>query len=304
MAPGTVPMAAPALQRIVVGVDGREGGRDALALASLLQRAGGGELVAVHVYQYDRSVPSDDPDDLEASLRAELTADLERELADAGLTARAVIACDRSAARALHAAAEREHADVIVVGSSHRAGAGRILAGDDAVATLHGAPCAVAVAPRGHASAPRALTTIGVGYDGSPEAHLALEFAATLARAADARVLCTTVVSQAAPPPLGAGLVRGGPAARRESMEIGQALVDRAAAELGERGAADLAVGDTGRVLTERSGNVDLLVVGSRAQGPVRRVLLGSTSTDLLRDAPCPVLVLPRGARVPTHHAR
>lgn len=92
MAPGTVPMAAPALQRIVVGVDGREGGRDALALASLLQRAGGGELVAVHVYQYDRSVPSDDPDDLEASLRAELTADLERELADAGLTARAVIA--------------------------------------------------------------------------------------------------------------------------------------------------------------------------------------------------------------------
>jgi len=34
--------------RIVVGVDGREGGRDALALATLLQSVGGGELLAVH----------------------------------------------------------------------------------------------------------------------------------------------------------------------------------------------------------------------------------------------------------------
>ena len=39
--------------RIVVGVDRRQGGRDALALATLLQGVCGGELVALYVYPYD-----------------------------------------------------------------------------------------------------------------------------------------------------------------------------------------------------------------------------------------------------------
>jgi nucleotide-binding universal stress UspA family protein len=38
---------------IVVGVDGREGGRDALALAERLKSVFGGEVIAVHAYQYD-----------------------------------------------------------------------------------------------------------------------------------------------------------------------------------------------------------------------------------------------------------
>jgi nucleotide-binding universal stress UspA family protein len=43
----------------------------------------------------------------------------------------------------------------------------------------------------------------------------------------------------------------------------------------------------------------DLLVVGSRAGGPVARLLLGSVSSEVVRRATCPVLVLPPGARVP-----
>ena len=39
--------------KIIVGVDGREGGRDALALAARLASLFGGELVAVHAYPYD-----------------------------------------------------------------------------------------------------------------------------------------------------------------------------------------------------------------------------------------------------------
>ena len=37
-------------------------------------------------------------------------------------------------------------------------------------------------------------------------------------------------------------------------------------------------------------------MTGSRGYGPVRRLMLGSTSTRLVREAPCPVLVLTRGA--------
>ena len=40
--------------------------------------------------------------------------------------------------------------------------------------------------------------------------------------------------------------------------------------------------------------NVDLLVLGSRAYGPVRRALAGSVSSGAVRHAPCPVLLTPR----------
>jgi ABC-type sugar transport system substrate-binding protein len=39
--------------KIIVGVDGREGGRDAVALAARLASLFGGELVAVHAYPYE-----------------------------------------------------------------------------------------------------------------------------------------------------------------------------------------------------------------------------------------------------------
>jgi nucleotide-binding universal stress UspA family protein len=38
---------------IVVGVDGREGGRDAISLASRLALVAGGELVALRVIPFD-----------------------------------------------------------------------------------------------------------------------------------------------------------------------------------------------------------------------------------------------------------
>jgi nucleotide-binding universal stress UspA family protein len=40
--------------------------------------------------------------------------------------------------------------------------------------------------------------------------------------------------------------------------------------------------------------DVDLLVLGSRAYGPVRRALAGSVSSGAVRHAPCPVLLTPR----------
>ena len=36
--------------------------------------------------------------------------------------------------------------------------------------------------------------------------------------------------------------------------------------------------------------------MGSRNYGPIRRVMAGSTAIELMRLAPCPLLVLPRGA--------
>jgi len=47
---------------------------------------------------------------------------------------------------------------------------------------LTGAPVAVAIAPHGYAAADTGLTTIGCGFDGSPESHEALAWAHGLAR--------------------------------------------------------------------------------------------------------------------------
>jgi nucleotide-binding universal stress UspA family protein len=40
--------------------------------------------------------------------------------------------------------------------------------------------------------------------------------------------------------------------------------------------------------------DIDLVVAGSRGYGPIRSVLLGGVSRQLVDEAPCPVLVVPR----------
>ena len=57
-------------------------------------------------------------------------------------------------------------------------------------------------------------------------------------------------------------------------------------------------VGPPADELLAFADEVDLLVVGSRRHGPLRRLLLGSTSAYLARTAPCPLLVLPRSPRL------
>jgi nucleotide-binding universal stress UspA family protein len=53
--------------------------------------------------------------------------------------------------------------------------------------------------------------------------------------------------------------------------------------------------GLTGEELAELGDEVDMLVAGSRGYGPVKRLVLGSTSEYLERRARCSLLVLPRG---------
>jgi nucleotide-binding universal stress UspA family protein len=56
--------------------------------------------------------------------------------------------------------------------------------------------------------------------------------------------------------------------------------------------------GSPGAVLCARAEalNADVVVVGSRGRGAIRRVLLGSVSTYVVHNAPCPVLVIRAGS--------
>jgi nucleotide-binding universal stress UspA family protein len=168
---------------------------------------------------------------------------------------------------------------------------------------LNHAPCPVAVAPDGYRDQDHGaggVRQVAIAYDGSPEAQHALEVAASFARGAGARLRVVTAVNSAAagiypPPPLDvASYEELGRIAREEA----RGRLDDAIAALGPDVAAEGAVldGDIVAMLVEDAKADDLLFAGSRAKGPLRRVLVGSVSAHLLREAPCPVVVVPRAS--------
>jgi nucleotide-binding universal stress UspA family protein len=279
---------------IVVGVDGRDGGRDALSLAGRLALVGGGELVAVRALPFDYYATRAGAPPYASIAEHDAKAEVEADLRTAGLEADVRILSETSPARALHRVAEREHADLIVVGSTHHGRAGRVFAGDDAAAALHASPCAVAVAPRGLAGREwKAVGRIGVGFDGGPEAGQAFALALGLARESGASIHVRSVV--ATPIPYADFTAydddwteRALAAARTDLAEL--------LADVDVDVTSDTKVGLAVDELAALSTEVDILVLGSRAWGPVRRIVLGSTAARLSHEANCPLLVLPRGA--------
>jgi nucleotide-binding universal stress UspA family protein len=239
-------------RRILVGYDGSEGGRDALALARRLASIEGAELVLVAALEYDPlATPADAYERAVEKAEGRLSSSAREILGETPFALRTFGGAP--APLVLTEFAERERADVIVLGSTHREGLGRVLPGSVGERVLHGrAPCAVLVAPSGFAGRERLeIATIGVGYDGRSEAGHARKVATALA--AD----------------LGASV---------ETITVGE---DE---------------GDPAEVLAARSRDLDLLVVGSRGYGPVRQVLIGGVSAELMRRAACPVLIVPRSA--------
>jgi nucleotide-binding universal stress UspA family protein len=72
--------------------------------------------------------------------------------------------------------------------------------------------------------------------------------------------------------------------------------LESAVASFGPEVEAEFKVGDPAHILTEASEQLDLLLVGSRGYGPMHAVMVGGVAGRLVREAACPVLVLPRGA--------
>ena len=221
------------------------------------------------------------------SAAAEEAAALARVLADAAGSARISevrVPDGESVGRGLHDAAVEQGADLIVIGSSSRGLLGRILAGDDVTTTLRCAPCAVAIAPRGFTASAGGLQRIGVGYDGSPQAQAALAAARALAGdGTEIRALGIATPPQGLVTPLGVSAVA--------AIEAKREQIERCIGELDGGVEGNVVDGIAHQRLAELSGEVDLLVVGSSQRGKVGRVLLGSTSETLSRQAACPLLV-------------
>lgn len=284
---------------IIVGVQDSDRSIDAVAFARGLASAARARLILATAYPHDGLPSQALYPDLDWPLRdgaEHLLARMRAQTPDVETETRAI--ADSSAARALHALAEREKATLIVIGSSHRGSIGRVLAGTTAERLLHGSPCPVAVVPRSHGRQPGAIRSILVAYDGSAEAKAALRAAMTAGRALSAAVRVVRVLEPASIAALNmtaaSGYITPAEEIEREAREAFEA--DIAALPNHERLLAEFVVGDPADELAERSHAADLLVTGSRGYGAMRAVLLGSLSGHLVRAAACPVIVVPRGA--------
>lgn len=283
---------------LIIGYEDTDGGADALALGSQLAEALDARPLVVQAVAAPEPVLTSP--ELTAALKRIAEGRLETALSRLPeLEADAEPVASTSAARALHELAEERKAVAVVVGSTDRGPFGRLVPGSTADRLLHGSPCAVAVAARGYGREDVRPLRVAVAYDGSAEAALALDAGERIARRCNSTLTVLTVVgmTNAYYAPAGgatvpiAELERGKERQARDELDKGIARVSPGLPVHGR-----LLHGAPGQALVEVSEDFDLIVVGSRGYGPLRRTLLGSTSRRLFGGSRCSVLAVPRGS--------
>ena len=289
---------ARVIERIAVGIDGFDEGRDAAALGATIARETGAELLLVAVHPDPLVVL---PRELGwTGLRRRAEAVL-RETRDAiAPGARIDVETDWSVPRALERVVKREQRDLLVLGSSRSGPDGSVRIGKRTRQLLCHSTCALAVAPRGLSARPvRELARVGVGYDGGPESNAALAVAGSIAQAVGAQLRVRGVVDDRLP------AVGWSHLERERVKTMWDEILEPELRSLGDEAqraaeattvAAEVEVlrGRPADALLELADQVDLLVIGSRRWGTVARVLLGSTGEALMHDARCPIMVVPR----------
>jgi nucleotide-binding universal stress UspA family protein len=192
-----------------------------------------------------------------------------------------------------------------VLGSTTRGPIGRVLPGSTAERVVHGVGCPVAVVPHGYQAPIAGRWTIGAAFIPTDDGREALRTAAALAGATRARLRAISVLNPHIADRQASGMHAqqhhegGGADDRRGTMvrEAEQTMLDELSALQDASGAeSEVLLQDAADGLVAASAHLELLVMGSRAYGPLHAVMTGGVSRRVLARASCPVLVLPRGA--------
>jgi len=137
-----------------------------------------------------------------------------------------------------------------------------------------------------------------VGIDGSAHSARALEWAIKQGARQHAPVTVITVNSVPASPWSGNPVILAqDPAVLENLRQDAEELTAKATSQLGEARPESVSVrainGFPSKELIDASHDADLLVVGSRGAGGFARLLVGSTSDQVVHHAHCPVVVVP-----------
>ena len=186
-----------------------------------------------------------------------------------------------------------EVGSLIVVGAAERKGPLAGVLGGTALATVRRAPCPVLVLRGDRTWQPRQVL---FAVDLSPVCSDYFEAGATVARQ-----ICGGRA------PEGELLFVLSPEERARSFQFDDEQVERMVREELHRFAEvhrpcwhglreRVAVGGAAAEVVRRAAQADLVVAGTRGQSGLQRLLLGSAATDIVRDAPCSVLLVPPAA--------
>ena len=155
---------------VIAGVDGRERSRDVIVLARRIAAMLEAQLLAVYVFPIGELAGylqgGSGPEVRRLLAEAEDVAHARvRELASEMEVDEVRLRTASSAAAGLHSSAVEEDTQLIVLGSSERAGLERVFPGPTATRLLSGSPVAVAIAPVGYADRQPDEGAVGCGYD-------------------------------------------------------------------------------------------------------------------------------------------
>jgi nucleotide-binding universal stress UspA family protein len=283
--------------KVLIGYDDSHEGEDALGLGFTLSEVlDATPIVATIVSERPHGVDVSEFDAAVSEFCEPLFAKARKRMNGREMTGRPVVYS--SVAGGIYDLADWEEPSAIVIGSTRHGKAGRVQVGTVGGALLSGIHCSVAVAPRQYAQQGGGLDLIGVAVDGSPESWRALYGAAHLAELAGATLRIIRVMGK--PHYVLGGLLSPlGPDEYREYKErewgrVYENALERISDEITTEPV--LLHGEPAEALTDGATDLDLLVLGSRGYGPVKGTLLGAVSTRVMAAAPCPVLVVPRGA--------
>lgn len=292
--------------RVVVGVDGSPGSREALVYAVEAASRRGAELEVVTSYALElyylggaageASAVSGVRDDVRASAKAVLTDLLDEPALAAqaeGLTVR-LLARQGPPAQSL---VERSAgADLLVVGSRGRGAVRSLLLGSVALHCATHAACPVAVVHPAATTSGQRLPRVVVGVDGSEASQLALAAAVEEAVGLGAELLVVSgfLLGDVWPDVTTVSLptveqMRAPIQARNEAM-LAEVLAARSGPAPEVR--IEVVEGPSAEILVNRSEIADLLVVGSRGRGALRGLMLGSVALHCVMRASGPVLVV------------
>jgi nucleotide-binding universal stress UspA family protein len=221
-----------------------------------------------------------------------------------GLTADVQVREARTTGGGLVAAMEELKPRMVVLGATSRSSLGAALLGTTIERVIHEAACPVAVVGPDYRRPAGGVQLIGAAYSPTEEGMDALHAAAALARAGGVRLRAITVLDPKHAAESSPGLMaeqHRDDSPDAEASEQHRLRHESEARDVLGRVAGDLdpdvdvLFNDPAEGLIAATRHIDLLIMGSRARGPRRAVVLGSVSRKVAERSACPVVIIPRG---------